>query len=432
MSVEIWCEIADSIATFAEGIMSVVFVNTFMGGKLDKRQYKTIVTAIAIQFFFISVYDAVAVFSVGKIALSQIILVVALFCIYKRDYDRIILLKILDILGYMLIESISVCIAVYVSNNSFEAVTDNSGFRLSLIVIGTMTKIFYVAMIRIFLRNTKTLRRRSALIMLLFSAGILVFATYMFDKCVEMNSISTSEVAVFIVLAIMELLVIFSVAMMDDNYNKTEEISLAVLHRQMLMSSLDEEKHNFEMWRTRVHDYKNHMIYMREMLERKEYEKMRMMLDDEIGILRKQSSYVDTGYTGIDAIVNMKIPYAQSKGIHVIYDIKLPDGLKLNNTAIASILGNLMDNAIRASLQTEEKYVELRISCVLEKLRITVINTTAEKNVNFNKSSKNDKWMHGIGLNSVKKNAREINGICEIKQIDDKVQVMVTIDSSVK
>lgn len=427
MSIEKWCEIIDTLATSIECMVSIVFVSTFMGGKFSKKQYRIAAIAGVIQFFFISIYDIFSIFSVGKTIFSQLILLVALFFIYKRDYGRIILLELLNTMIIMLTESISTSILVYISNISFKEILVNSRYRIYLILLGTAVKIIYICMLKLFFRNIRTLKRKSAILMFLFSVGILIFGMYMFKKCSEIDSISTSEIAVFIVLAIMEILIIFSVTMLDDNYNKSEELSLAELHSEMLKQSLDEEKQNFEMWRTHVHDYKNQVIYMRELLETKEYHKLMMSMDKEIGVLRQQLLFVETGYTGIDAIVNTKISVAQAKGIHIICDIKLKVGLSMNDIVISSILGNLLDNAIRAAFSAEEKYVELRINSVWEMLQITVINFSAEKKIDFSKSSKSEKSIHGMGLRSVRNNVRDLDGTFKIEQIGNKVQAVVTV-----
>ena len=95
---------------------------------------------------------------------------------------------------------------------------------------------------------------------------------------------------------------------------------------------------------------------MRELLEKEQYKHIAEIVNKEIGELKRQSIYVESGYVGIDAIVNSKLMYAQGQGIHPIYNINIPKGLQIDNLLMSSILGNLLDNAIRATAQTEEKY----------------------------------------------------------------------------
>lgn len=94
---------------------------------------------------------------------------------------------------------------------------------------------------------------------------------------------------------------------------------------------------------------------MRELLEKEQYKHIAEIVNKEIGELKRQSIYVESGYVGIDAIVNSKLMYAQGQGIHPIYNINIPKGLQIDNLLMSSILGNLLDNAIRADSADRRK-----------------------------------------------------------------------------
>ena len=215
--------------------------------------------------------------------------------------------------------------------------------------------------------------------------------------------------------------------MLDDNRNKGEELALITLHSEILNKSLLEERITFDMWRNRLHDYKNQLIYIRELLEKQQYKKISEIVDKEIGELKRQSIYIESGYLGIDAIINSKLMYAQGKGIHTIYNIKIPAGLKIDDEVVASILGNLIDNAIRASLLTEDKYFEINIVYVFENLNIKISNSTSSKRINFEKSSKSRSGLHGIGIYSVRNNVRRLHGTFDISQHENIVVAAVKI-----
>lgn len=79
------------------------------------------------------------------------------------------------------------------------------------------------------------------------------------------------------------------------------------------------------------------------------------------------------------------------------------------------------------SIFSRKKYVELRINSVWEMMQITVINFSVEKKIDFSKSSKSEKSIHGMGLRSVRNNVRDLDGTFEIEQIGNKVQAVVTV-----
>ncbi len=119
--------------------------------------------------------------------------------------------------------------------------------------------------------------------------------------------------------------------------------------------------------------------------------------------------------------------YAQGQGIHPIYNINIPQGLQIDNLLIASILGNLLDNAIRASAQTEEKYFEINISYIFESLNIKVFNGVCCDKIDFEKSSKKESKVHGIGISSVKENVKKLSGTFSITQDKNIVKAVVKI-----
>ena len=214
---------------------------------------------------------------------------------------------------------------------------------------------------------------------------------------------------------------------MTEKNEKEEKLDLLNLYNKMLQESLEEEKHSFDLWSRRVHDYKNHIIYMRELLESKEYERLNKFMQEETGILKYQSSYVQSGYRGIDAIINSKMIYAQGQDIHVFCNIRLPDGLLLDEGAVVTILGNLLDNAIRAEMKLEEKFIEIHINYMQENMYIKIVNHKERGKIDFKSSSKeNSKW-HGIGLRSVKQQLKKMNGDFSLIQKNEKVVAIAVI-----
>lgn len=111
---------------------------------------------------------------------------------------------------------------------------------------------------------------------------------------------------------------------------------------------------NEKMRRIR-HDMRNHMIVMEQMLDDKNYDRLKLYMQKIADIAHENEQKIDTGNIELDAILNNKINEAQNSNIKTETDITIPSGIIKDGYDIAVILGNILDNAIRASLECDEK-----------------------------------------------------------------------------
>ncbi|MBU5478031.1 GHKL domain-containing protein [Eubacterium sp. MSJ-13] len=430
MTIGNWCDLLNLVSSLMEPFFSIIFVSAFMGERFDKRKKKIAALTVISQFIFVIFADRAAIFSVNKFFVAQTISLLGLCLIYKRKYDRILLAKIVDILSMLFLEDVVSYIVAFVFQKPLSIFLVETKYRLIGIVLVFLSKAILAFGIKICFKDVRALRRSSVVIITLLSSGIIMLALYMYSDSLKKDRISFLQMVMMAILIFMYILVIFSIFMFEDNRNKDEEMALVALHSKVLYNSLEQERTTFDMWRKRLHDYKNQLIYMRDLLEKEQYKQIAELVNKEIGELKKQSIYVESGYLGIDAIVNSKLMYAQGQGVHPIYNINIPQGLQIDDFVMASILGNLLDNAIRAAVQTEEKYFEVNISYIFESLNIKVLNSVACDKIDFEKSSKKESEVHGIGISSVKENVKKLRGSFSITQDKNIVKAVVEIPFS--
>lgn len=186
------------------------------------------------------------------------------------------------------------------------------------------------------------------------------------------------------------------------------------------------EKENVMMeFRNARHDIKQHFIVLIEMLDNNQNELatdyltklIRMAPLSNIGISRTDNIVVDS-------LVNAKYIIALKEKIKFTADIHIPMQLPFYSADLSILLGNILDNAIEASLQIakEERYIKFFMKYETNTLIITVINAfNGELVKNRNGkiiSSKIESGYHGIGLESVRKVATKYHGsvVIEAKQ----------------
>ena len=106
-------------------------------------------------------------------------------------------------------------------------------------------------------------------------------------------------------------------------------------------------------------------------------------------------------------------------------------------TDVCSIFSNILDNAIEACNKTymDKKYIKIRGTLVKSYYVIRCENSKTNKlEIKNSKiiTSKKDKFIHGIGLKSVKSSIKKYNGDLEIEDFKNKflLQIYIPIDEN--
>ena len=131
-------------------------------------------------------------------------------------------------------------------------------------------------------------------------------------------------------------------------------------------------------WR---HDYRNHIQTMMTLMQSGEYEKVMSYLETLGEDLNTVDTVLKTGNIMADAILNSKISLAISNHIQVDATASIPFKLSMTDIDLCVIIGNLLDNAIEASMTLPEKERMIRIYIEIKKnqLYLSFTNLTAAK-----------------------------------------------------
>ncbi len=183
------------------------------------------------------------------------------------------------------------------------------------------------------------------------------------------------------------------------------------------------------------HDMKNQLIHLQGMLQDKEYERTSEYVAELIGNVNSRAG-IQTGNKIIDCILNYKLQLMNTGSIVFIHDVEIPEHLEVKEMDLVSLLGNLLDNAIEASLNEREgmRKIDLKISYRCNVLSICLKNicTSLPDRVQLEslKTSKQDKKQHGKGLLSVKQIVDKYDGNLVVCKKVEKEQEYFSITCS--
>ena len=139
-----------------------------------------------------------------------------------------------------------------------------------------------------------------------------------------------------------------------------------------------------------------------------------------------------TGNDIIDVILSSKKQKAEQLGIKVSMDVEFPSNTGIRTNDVCTILGNLMDNAIDGSKDTENAEICLKICRVHQFIVIQISNTISRQPLIDERTgrlitAKEDKASHGWGMQSVKAALEKYNGTMkyQFNETEFKITVML-------
>ena len=125
---------------------------------------------------------------------------------------------------------------------------------------------------------------------------------------------------------------------------------LAAYQAELTRAHYAEVENMYKEMRGWRHDYRSHLQTMKSYAEEGDLAAIRRYLDELDAELARISPVLKTGNPMADAILNSKISLARAQNIQVLADAHIPVALTTPELELCTILGNLFDNAIEASL----------------------------------------------------------------------------------
>jgi len=149
---------------------------------------------------------------------------------------------------------------------------------------------------------------------------------------------------------------------------------------QVYASQLDAILQNEERIKILQHDMKHHMNELKLMANKHDVVEIQEYIDHMEDFIQNPNEIVDSGNVEIDSVLNYMLQKARRELKNVIANVMMPEKIK-HSFDINVLLGNLLENAIEAARQTEEKY--LRVDIILKRgiLKIQIENTFMSENL---------------------------------------------------
>ncbi len=188
----------------------------------------------------------------------------------------------------------------------------------------------------------------------------------------------------------------------------------------------------YENTRRLKHDMKNHIMVIASYLNNGEVDQAKEYLSVVLDKLNRVYSYIQTGNSVLNYIINTKLEYAQQNGIQFKAEIENLPFAKMGSVDFSAVLSNALDNAIEASRNTEDKFIYVSILKKRGYDTISVKNKIDRSVLAENPhliSTKDKEEAHGYGVKQIKAITEKYDGIVDIYEEDGMFCIGIMIPS---
>lgn len=400
-------------------IINVFFTNKKINSVYEKILYTIFNIAVVVVYlkFNIPLLTIVANF---------IFILLLLSLIYDDTFKRKALVTILIIFFLLISDILLSMIFVNVVNENI--LQKNNFIDIYVVFIVNMIRYLFVLIVINFYKI-----RIEKNIPLIFSLPIALTAAISMVVTINMLLVvdSNNYKFIFINMVLIFIICIILIYIFNKIVNvMTENARQKILIKQSeyYEKQIEADRKHINNTRKIKHDMKNHMYAIRNMAKNNMSKDIITYTNDILGKIEGEKVYINTGNYLIDGILNVKFEEIKNQGIDFKYDVKIPEGIKLPEFEVITILGNLLDNAIEGVKSIKDnRYIEVFISYKDSNLLIKIVNTFDGLVIKDNKgfvSRKEEKTYHGIGLENVREQVEKSNGYINI----DTGNCMFTVD----
>lgn len=216
------------------------------------------------------------------------------------------------------------------------------------------------------------------------------------------------------------------------------QLTLALLEQQnqAYESQMELLRDSEERITSLRHDIRNHFLVLDQLAEQNDCQEAKNYIHSLMPLVEAQQKLIFTGNPVLDGFLNLKLNEASIYGAHVETDLQISKNIPIAPKDMSIILGNLLDNAIKALSLCKKKPPLLTITMRQEPGALLIeiknsYNGAVRKFGNSFQTTKRKKEGHGIGLKNVQRVVETYHGQMEIDYTEELfiVKLVMFIES---
>ncbi|MDR2505960.1 MAG: ATP-binding protein, partial [Oscillospiraceae bacterium] len=171
-----------------------------------------------------------------------------------------------------------------------------------------------------------------------------------------------------------------------------------------------------EELKTAQHETNNHLATAYALLCEDKKEEAKDLLSDLCARPMPEPDRVNSGNSYVNAVLNQRLQQARAMGVPYSVDACLSERLPIAPSDLCSLLGNLLSNALEASVDAPEPFLSVTVKPVKGYLMINVRNAAGCDVMKENPdlaTTKHDSDKHGFGIKIIRNIAGKYDGMTD-------------------
>ena len=246
-----------------------------------------------------------------------------------------------------------------------------------------------------------------------------------------------SDSCYFILLMLFALLVTYEGVgiILSRNRRLKEQHQLAIAEQQqydLVVAATESLRH----WK---HDYQGQLCLIGTLIEQEKYSELKKFSAELISDLPNSANLLFSGNQTMDAVISLRMIEAKRQNIRFETTLFLPDNIPLDNVVFASLVGNLLDNAIEACKKLSPENAEIRFEIKPWKKMMYIFCSNASDGNYLNGKrggllSTKKAEGHGLGIRRIKEIVAQAGGTYQFTPEADRftVSIMLPLEGNKK
>lgn len=343
--------------------------------------------------------------------LLSVILIYSVAMLYSVPYLDSVVWTITLISMNLICEILSLYLTNMVISTG-SASYDNPTFAIVSISFTTLIGLVGIIIIKFSIVKGNDSRLSTSLTSTLFLISIPVLSIIILFSLLmrhdHSGSNQVSEVAITSSVIILNFCVIFLYKITIEHQKQQYDISLNKKNIETEYRILNEMKKNRSNVLKLKHDLKNQYLTILGLIENEELNEAIDYIKGSFDILEPPTkTYASDGV--LNYLLNEKLAEAEKNQISVDNQIFISKNIKINNDVLAIVIGNVIDNAMQASMRIEPE--NRKVNIVIKQLNNDLL---VEVSNNFNPeevSTRTHRKAEGLGMKNIDGLLQQIGGI---------------------
>jgi sensor histidine kinase regulating citrate/malate metabolism len=169
------------------------------------------------------------------------------------------------------------------------------------------------------------------------------------------------------------------------------------------------------------HDMRNHLMVIASYLNGGDTEAAKAYTSEILDKLNSVHSYIETGNSLMNHILNEKLNLARSMGIAVKAEIENLSFAKMESIDFSALLSNMLDNAIEAAGKEASPEIYVSVTRRRDYETILVKNRISRSVLAENpglETTKTGGAVHGVGVRQIRSVCEKYGGMCDFSEED--------------